>query len=244
MTRFTLVRRGCGAAAVLLVGLSAGCRSQQHQRDCCACKDAVACATSAASSTKVVAETKPEPKAVANDSAPLPPPPGLADKSEPSPKLLPSTKERYSAPPAPKPVYLPPPAPQMPTASVMPPAQPAPAEVVLKSDDTVHIPPVAGRAYSAPRAIANAPLGMGRSPDYTVLTGEIFFYQQKNQWRLRFASIDEEDRYGGCVTLDALMEMKEFRSGDLVTVRGELVNRESRDRAPLYRVHEIIPVQR
>jgi hypothetical protein len=35
-----------------------------------------------------------------------------------------------------------------------------------------------------------------------------------------------------------------FRSGDLVTVQGELINKESREIAPLYRVHDIFPLKR
>ncbi len=240
MTRFTLVRRGCGAAAILFAGLSAGCRHQSH-RDC-GCKEAITCAN-AATTPKAVVETK-------KSEAPLPPPPVIAEKNAEPAAPLPTRNERYVTPLAPRPPMLPAPAPLPETPTTVAPPKPVltpPPADALKTDDTVRIPPVAGTAYKATRRSfpdITARAEFGRSPDYCVLTGELSFIPQKKQWRLRFASIDEEDRYGGSVTLDAGREMHEFRSGDLVTVHGEMVNRDSRDIAPLYRVRDIVGLKR
>src|SRR5207249_2607417 len=35
------------------------------------------------------------------------------------------------------------------------------------------------------------------APDYSSLTGELQFVHVRNVWTLRYASVDEEDRYGG-----------------------------------------------
>jgi hypothetical protein len=79
----------------------------------------------------------------------------------------------------------------------------------------------------------------GHAADYAWLTGELWHNSQKDEWRLRFASIDEEDRYGGSVTLDARAELKGYKSGQLVRVDGSLIDPESREIAPKYRVKEV-----
>jgi hypothetical protein len=43
-------------------------------------------------------------------------------------------------------------------------------------------------------------------------------------WVLRYATVDTEDRFGGSVVLSPTVEMRNFREGDLVSVRGEVLN--------------------
>ena len=78
------------------------------------------------------------------------------------------------------------------------------------------------------------------APDYSWLVGELHLIPQKNQWRLRFASIEEEDKYGGGVTLDAGPQMmKECQNGMMVRVEGALADTDAREPSPSYRVRGI-----
>jgi len=75
--------------------------------------------------------------------------------------------------------------------------------------------------------------------DYKWLVGELSYVPQKQQWRVRYTSIDDEDRYGGSVTLDAAHQMEGFKSGQLVRVEGAMLNPDSKEPAPMYRVNSI-----
>jgi hypothetical protein len=162
-------------------------------------------------------------------------------------ETAPSSNERLPLPPPPKPspVLLPPasaPAAEPNTSfKLLPP-------VTEKTEaKPVNVPPVSGKVDEPParRSFADitARPEFDHATDYTSLTGELSYLPQKNQWRLRYTSIEDEDRYGGSVTLDAIAQMKGFHSGQLVRVRGEMIDKESRDISPLYRVKEIAPVK-
>ncbi len=85
--------------------------------------------------------------------------------------------------------------------------------------------------------------GMDRAPDYTWLTGELHYNAQKDQWRLRYASIDEEDRYGGSVTLDGCQrQMKDMHTGMMVRVHGSMADTDSREPSPVYRIRDVNPM--
>lgn len=81
--------------------------------------------------------------------------------------------------------------------------------------------------------------GFRHNSDYTELVGEIQYLHTRECWRLRYASVDEEDRYGGSVTLVETGSMDRFKSGQLVRVIGLLVDADSRDPSPTYRVRSI-----
>jgi hypothetical protein len=84
--------------------------------------------------------------------------------------------------------------------------------------------------------------GYHHSPDYRVLVGELFHNARHDTWRLRYAGIDVEDRYGGCVTLANVgREMIDFKNGQYVRVEGVVVDPESREVSPAYRVRDILP---
>jgi hypothetical protein len=75
------------------------------------------------------------------------------------------------------------------------------------------------------------------------LFGVLDFNAHRGTWRLRYADAGDEDRYGGCVTLDGVgRQMEGYASGQLVRVEGEMVNPESRDINPAYRVKDMRPV--
>ncbi|GIW80281.1 MAG: hypothetical protein KatS3mg105_2088 [Gemmatales bacterium] len=77
------------------------------------------------------------------------------------------------------------------------------------------------------------------SQDYGVLIGTLQYLHVDQSWRLRYASIDEEDRYGGSVTLVETGSMEQFNNGDVVRVTGQFLDPSSREPAPRYRVHSI-----
>src|SRR5262249_28718956 len=67
--------------------------------------------------------------------------------------------------------------------------------------------------------------GFAHAANYSWLVGELHYSAQKDQWRLRYASIDDEDRYGGGVTLDVAQHlMKDLHDGMMVRVEGSMAD--------------------
>ena len=79
----------------------------------------------------------------------------------------------------------------------------------------------------------------GHAPDYSWLVGSLDYIKSRQAWCLRYASVDEDDRYGGTVTLVDPGPMTGYRSGQLVRVKGEMVDRP----VPGYRVRALTPLQ-
>jgi hypothetical protein len=77
----------------------------------------------------------------------------------------------------------------------------------------------------------------GHAEDYTWLRGEVEYSKLANGWRLRYASVDESDTYGGSVTLTGAVG--KLTDGQHVYVRGQLHDPESRKPSPAYRVDSI-----
>ena len=97
----------------------------------------------------------------------------------------------------------------------------------------------------APRPAMDLPTrtGLSHSADYTILVGELHYNAHQGTWRLRFAGLDEEDRYGGSVTLDGVgRQMDGFHDGQRVRVEGVLADPESRGVSPSYRVRDLRPL--
>jgi hypothetical protein len=77
------------------------------------------------------------------------------------------------------------------------------------------------------------------SADYTSLTGELCYLKARNCWTVRFASVDDEDRYGGSVTLADLGTMNEFHAGQMVQVQGHMADVDSHEPAPKFQVQSM-----
>ncbi len=274
MTRSATLRRACGVALILSLGLTAGCRTSSPRSDAgkseaiacckpaqdpvasaptkhepCAC-DKSKCDKSKCDKSKheAVACAKPKQESSVTSEPVLTPPPASATESKQVVTLAPARNERYVEKFAPRPAVTLPERPLMAPATTVA-DQPLFERALSTPDkavDSVRLPSIVGRASNPPppNVARGARPDFGHTPDYCMLTGELCFNVLKNQWRLRFASIDEEDPYGGSVTLDAYREMDGFRSGDLVTVKGALVDPDSRRIAPHYRMREICPVSR
>jgi hypothetical protein len=72
--------------------------------------------------------------------------------------------------------------------------------------------------------------------NYRWLVGTVDYSRIQQAWVLRYVSIDQDDRYGGCVTLVAPKHEMKFRRGQHVRVEGGLIDPESRQLRPAYEV--------
>ena len=77
--------------------------------------------------------------------------------------------------------------------------------------------------------------------DYTWLVGELQYYHGRKVWRIRYAPIDVEDRYGGSVTLmeTGTVSMSKFESGQIIRIEGRLRDPEAREPSPAFVVKSI-----
>src|SRR5262249_32012986 len=82
----------------------------------------------------------------------------------------------------------------------------------------------------------------GHADDYSWLRGEVEFSKLANGWRLRYASVDENDAYGGSVTLSGAVGT--LTDGQHVYVRGQLHDPDTRRAAPSYRVDSIEVIEK
>lgn len=82
----------------------------------------------------------------------------------------------------------------------------------------------------------------GHADNYAWLSGELQYSHGRGTWRLRYASVDEEDKYGGSVTLTEMGPVK-YSNGDKIKVEGEFKDVDSREPSPAYRVRSIAPVK-
>jgi hypothetical protein len=119
--------------------------------------------------------------------------------------------------------------------------------VTVYSSPAVNTPPY---AYAKPGA--SPPLSgrdrAGHEHDYSWITGYLYYvHADGGRWVLRYAALDQVDRYGGSVVLAPGMEMGNYREGDLVTVHGEVLSEGRATRSlggALYRVQLIEMVER
>jgi hypothetical protein len=122
---------------------------------------------------------------------------------------------------------------KMPTApTALPAAAPAP---VAKTEPEMQ---PAGYTVSAPKDESvkrrsfndtTANPCFAHAENYSWLKGELQFLHAHNVWRLRYASVDEEDKYGGGVTLIEAGRMNNFTSGQMVRVEGEVVDPDAKE---------------
>jgi hypothetical protein len=84
------------------------------------------------------------------------------------------------------------------------------------------------------------PLGYAHALDYSMLVGELNYNPRQGTWRLRYTTVDDEDRYGGSVTLVGADPMlRDCKSGQVVRIHGSLADPDSHLPSPAYRVTEV-----
>jgi hypothetical protein len=85
----------------------------------------------------------------------------------------------------------------------------------------------------------------GHAGDYTWIVGELDYVYSKKAWRVRYANLDEEDRYGGSVLLTEEQEaslLQRFKAGQVVRIEGHLLKPDAREGSPLYKIDSIATV--
>lgn len=88
------------------------------------------------------------------------------------------------------------------------------------------------------------PASYFHNEDYTSLVGQLHYNPRNDTWRLRYATVDVSDVFGGSVTLiDVGGMMKGLRSGQMVAVEGEVTDVDSTSVSPAYKIRRIWPVQ-
>jgi hypothetical protein len=75
------------------------------------------------------------------------------------------------------------------------------------------------------------------APDYTWVQGELVYLHSHNCWRIRYASVDEDDKYGGGINLVETGPMENFKDGQCVRVQGHPADPENKESE--YRVTSI-----
>jgi hypothetical protein len=117
---------------------------------------------------------------------------------------------------------------------------PACTSGVLLAEVPVETPPLGSRGETAPRRKSFVDLTaspcFGHAPDYAWLSGQVEHSRILGAWRLRYASVDESDRFGGSVTLVENSQAGYLRDGDYVRVEGHLVDPSSTDHSPAYNI--------
>jgi hypothetical protein len=79
--------------------------------------------------------------------------------------------------------------------------------------------------------------------DYTWLCGQVEYSRLSQSWRLRYASVDEPDRFGGSVSLAPNAKVQTLKDGQYVRITGHLIDRDAAGPAPGYQVDSVDPVE-
>src|SRR5262245_36627083 len=90
---------------------------------------------------------------------------------------------------------------------------------------------------------------VGHEEDYSWVTGQLYYVHASSSgyWVVRYATVDTEDKFGGAVVLAPAVNMKNYREGDLVSVKGEVINNGRANKhlgGPLYRATSIDMIDR
>jgi hypothetical protein len=90
---------------------------------------------------------------------------------------------------------------------------------------------------------------IGHEANYSWITGQLYRLEGGNGglWVVRYANAEERDAHGGSVLLAPAINMRNFRDGDLVSVKGQILNggRNSEQIAcPVYRAEDVNLLER
>jgi hypothetical protein len=83
----------------------------------------------------------------------------------------------------------------------------------------------------------------GHAPDYSWITGQVEHSRTAHEWRLRYASVDETDRFGGRVALIENQHVSYLVDGQYVRVRGHLADTGSANTSAHYRIESFEVIQ-
>ncbi len=223
--RAQALRRWLGACLVGL-GAAAGC---SRCTTCHSGSDCPTCAAPSVAAPTAVAMNYPRPVNTAAGYGASAGPTGLV-----SPYVI------HTPPPAPAPAYASAPAADSPAAGAAETSEP-PLPVIRtgsvegRSLFPRNEPPPPRRSF----ADVTADACFAHAKDYAWLRGRVEYSRLSKGWRLRYASVDEADRYGGSVTLADGSHLRSLKDGDLVEVRGRLSDPGAESASPLYQVEAL-----
>lgn len=93
---------------------------------------------------------------------------------------------------------------------------------------------------TAPREPVTGSSRMDHAPNFAWIVGRMEFLHMKNQWRIRYAGFDSDDKYGGVVTLGGVDHLSaQFKDGMTVRLQGQMVEPDGKKGTPEYFVHAI-----
>jgi hypothetical protein len=76
--------------------------------------------------------------------------------------------------------------------------------------------------------------------DYSALTGKLYYSPRTKTWLLRYIPVEEEDHFGGVVTLVGLdPNDRNLKAGITVAVRGRIADPNTTELSPAYLLQEI-----
>jgi hypothetical protein len=79
----------------------------------------------------------------------------------------------------------------------------------------------------------------GHAEDYSWISGELQYSNLSKAWRLRYASVDEVDQWGGSATLVFDRPRDDLKEGTCARIRGRLTPAENKFTAPPYQVDSL-----
>lgn len=80
---------------------------------------------------------------------------------------------------------------------------------------------------------------MDHANDYSWLVGQVTYSRLSKGWTLRYASLEDDDPYGGSVTLTGNRQIEDLKDGQIVRVKGRLRDPQARTRDNYYIVDSI-----
>lgn len=146
-------------------------------------------------------------------------------------------QRKVEAPPVQPPMNLP--APDTLPAAPAEKKDPAQDASILQTALDNSRPSPIGEASPVRRAFVDitALPGFSHTEDYGSLTGQL--QHTHKGWRLRYASVDEDDPYGGSVTLTDESRLAGLKDGEMVRVHGRMLYPEDKQIAPPYGITSI-----
>ena len=100
---------------------------------------------------------------------------------------------------------------------------------------------VAPEVFQEPVDTISGPL-YGHANDYSWLVGRLQrVHMQGGRWKIRYAPLDKEDRWGGSVVLAPDIRLDRYEDGDDIYVEGEILSSRASlyIAGPLYRIQTV-----
>jgi hypothetical protein len=142
------------------------------------------------------------------------------------------------------------PTPPTPTALVVTSLKPAPVAEVKPAEppaeppawQTIAEPIHSKRGDRRTFTDVTADPAFAHAADHHWLVGSLERVRGTDSWQLRYASVDEEDPYGGTVTLTGDGSTVEYREGQMVRVMGRVMDADGPDGQASYHVEALEPL--